>query len=105
MEFYCIGFNIKLVKTQNLSENQWISREAHEKLSRKRTREVNMTKSWRVVPDRRFRKYLAGKAFPQDSRETFCLEDFYVWLPYPSLILYIPTLPTNVIETIQRGKP
>ena len=35
-----------------------------------------MTRSWRVVPDCCFRKCLAGKAFLQDSRETFCLEVF-----------------------------
>ena len=75
------------------------------KLSRERAREEHMTGSWRVVPGCRFRECLAGKAFPRDSRETICLEDFYVWLPYPSPILYILSLPTNVREAILREKP
>ena len=45
---------------------------------------------------RMFCEYLAGKAFLRDSHETFCLEDFNVWLSYPSPILYIPSLLTNV---------
>ena len=35
MGFYCIGFSIKLVKTQVLNEDQYISRLAHEKFARK----------------------------------------------------------------------
>ena len=55
-----------------------------------------MTESWRVVPGCRFHECLAGKTFPRDSRETFCLKDFNVWLSYPSPILYILSLLTNV---------
>ena len=70
----------------------------------KRTCEEHMTGSWRVVPSCRFHECLASKAFPRGSRETFYLENFWVWLSYPSLILYIPSLPTNVNEVIQREK-
>ena len=35
-----------------------------------------MSGSWRVVPGCHFREYLAGKAFPRGSRETFCPEVF-----------------------------
>ena len=55
-----------------------------EKLSRERACEEHMTGSWRVMPGCRFHECLIGKAFPRDSRETFCLEDFFVWIPYPS---------------------
>ena len=49
VRFYCIGFSIKLVKTQVLNEDQYISRLAHEKFARKvptkRACEKHMTES------------------------------------------------------------
>ena len=104
-DFIVLSLVLRLVKTQAYMKNQWISREACEKLSRERAREEHMTGSWRVVSGCRFHDYLAGKAFPRDSSKTFCLEDFYVWIPYPSPIPYIPSLPTNTEETISERKP
>ena len=75
-----------------------------EKLNGERACEEHMTGSWRVMPGCRFHECVAGKAIPRDSRETFCPHDFYVWIPYPSPILYIPSLLTNVKEAIRKEK-
>ena len=79
-------------------------REVCEKGSHEKACETHMTGSWRIVLGCCFRECLVGKAFPQDSHKTFCLEDFFLWIPYPSPLLYIPLLPTNVKEAIQREK-
>ena len=60
-----------------------ISREVREKVSHKKACENHMTGSWRVVPGCQFCKYFAGKAFPRDTCEIICLEDFSMWLSYP----------------------
>ena len=66
-------------------------------------RKKHMTRSWRVIPDYQFRECLASKAFLQDSRKTFCLEDFKEWLSYASPILYIPSLSKKYVKLF-RGK-
>ena len=41
------------------------------------------------------RKYLAGKAFPQDTRKTFCFARVSYLIHTSVPTLYIPSLPTN----------
>ena len=44
-DFIVFGLVLRLVKTQAYMKNQWISRKAHEKLSRERAHEEHMTGS------------------------------------------------------------
>ena len=48
----------------------------------------------------RFREYIAGKAFPRDTRETFCSARlYYLITPFCTLTIYKPSLSTNVKES------
>ena len=78
-DFIVLGLVLSWWKLK-LNWRQCISQLAREKFVRrvpmKRACEEHMTGSWKVMSGCYFRECLTGKAFPRDSRETFCLEDF-----------------------------
>ena len=95
---------VKTFKANSKQTNKNIREKFERRVPVKRACEKHMTGSWRVMSNYQFCKYFAGKTFPRDTRETLCLEDFWVWLSYPSPILYIPSLPTKVKEVILERK-
>ena len=48
------------------------------------------------------REYLAGKAFPQDTREAFCSANLSSLIHISVPTLFIPILPTNVMRASER---